>query len=64
LDESDGRPSIHDILFALDLFEVDSKINEVPVIEDLCDKRQFKMTLDHASRVRQATHQNQPQGSR
>ena len=52
LDESGGAPSTHDILSALGLLEIDSKINEAPAVEELCDKRDFKMTLDHASIAR------------
>lgn len=52
LDESDGCPSTHDILSALDLLEIDGKINEAPAFEELCDTREFKMTLDDASLVR------------
>lgn len=52
LDESEGHPSTHDILSALDLLEVDSKFNEVQVFEDECDKQQFRMNLDHASLLR------------
>lgn len=52
LDESGGDPSAHDILSALDLLEVDRKLDEVQLFEEEYDKRQFKMTLDHASIAR------------
>jgi hypothetical protein len=52
LDESEGRPSIHDILSMLDLPEIDGKSNEVQVFEEECDKRQFKISLDNASLAR------------
>ena len=52
LDESEGRPSIHDILSALDLLEIDGKPNKVQVSEEQCDKRQFKISLDNASLAR------------
>lgn len=56
LDERDGRPSVHDILSALDLLEIDSNFNEMQVFEEECDKRQFKMSLDHASIARRRRH--------
>ena len=52
LDESEGRPSTHDILSALDLLEVDSEFNEVQVFEEERDRREFKLTLDNASLAR------------
>lgn len=52
LDESEGRPSVHDILSALGLLEIDGKSNEVQVFEEECDKRQFKISLDNASLAR------------
>lgn len=52
LDESEGRPSTHDILSALDLLEIDSEFNEVQVFEEERDKREFKLTLDNASLAR------------
>lgn len=56
LDESDGRPAIHDILSTLDLLEMDSRSNEVHGFEEECDKRQFKMTMDHASLITRRRH--------
>jgi hypothetical protein len=56
LDESGGPPSTHDILSALNLLEIDSQINEAPAFEELCDKREFKMTLDHGSIARRRLH--------
>ena len=52
LDESEGRPSTHDILSALDLLEVDSEFNEMQVFEEERDRREFKLTLDNASLAR------------
>jgi len=52
LDESEGNPSAHDILSAMDLLEVDRKFNEVQLSEEECDKQQFSMNLDHASLIR------------
>ena len=56
VDESDGRPSVHDILSALDLLEIDSKSNEVQGFEEECDRRQFNMTLDHANLITRRRH--------
>ncbi|GAB7324953.1 hypothetical protein MBLNU13_g08760t1 [Cladosporium sp. NU13] len=52
LDESEGHPSIHDILSAVDLFEIDGKSNEVHVSEEECGRRHFKISLDNASLAR------------
>ena len=56
LDESDGHPSTHAILSALDLLDTDGKINDLQVSEEDCDKRDFKMNLDHASIARRRLH--------
>ena len=52
LDESEGQPSTHDILSALDLFEIDGKFNEVQVLRDKCEKWQFEMSLDNPTIAR------------
>jgi hypothetical protein len=56
LDESDGHPSTHDILSALDLLDIDGKFSDLQISEEACDKRDFKMNLDHASIARRRLH--------
>lgn len=52
LDESEGQPSTHEILSALDLSEIDGKFNEVQAFDDKCEKRRFEMSLDNPTIAR------------
>jgi hypothetical protein len=58
LNESDSGPLTHDILSALDPPEIHSKLNEVQVFEENCEKLRSRMTLDNADLARRRGYTN------